>query len=357
MSYIFTREMRNNNISRIYSEREFLESNPDYQRNSDIWDESKKQLFIDSILNDYDIPKLYFYSLIPRSKTKGHENSKFEYSIIDGKQRLETIWGFIDGRFNLSKEFVYFADETVKAGSLSYDELGKKYPRLKNKFDSTNLPIIEVESDDFELIEDMFSRLNEAVPLNSAESRNAIGGPMASVIRDVANHQFFKNKVKFNNVRYKHREVAARLLFIEHYLHEKEQIFDTKKNLLDNFVKIYKKDKNLSPIPIKNGVNANLLLLNEIFLDKDPLLRAQSVIPIYYLVIRDLKNTILSGIMTREKIQQFVDAVIENKKTAVNDIGEADFDLLDYDRMSIQGTNDASSIKERTRILKEFLLK
>ena len=315
MSYIFTREMRNNNISRIYSEREFLESNPDYQRNSDIWDESKKQLFIDSILNDYDIPKLYFYTLSPKSKTKIIEDKKYEYSIIDGKQRLETIWGFIDGRFKLSKDFVYFADETIKAGELSYEELGKKYPRLKNKFDSTNLPIIEVESDDFELIEDMFSRLNEAVPLNSAESRNAIGGPMASVIREeVTNHQFFKSKVKFNNVRYKHREVAARLLFIEYYLLEKNQIFDTKKNLLDNFVKIYKKNKNLSPIPVKSGVNTNLMLLDEIFQDKDVLLRAQSVIPIYYLVIRELKNTIYAGTIRERKFKNLSMLLLQTKK-------------------------------------------
>ncbi|WP_321508157.1 DUF262 domain-containing protein [uncultured Methanoregula sp.] len=350
--------MKNNNITRIYSEREFLESDPVYQRDSDIWDEPKKQLFIDSILNDYDIPKLYFNShLSPRSNSKGQEKKGYEYSIIDGKQRLEAIWGFINGDFNLSKDFIYFVDESIKAGNLSYDELGKKYPRLRNKFDSTNLPIIEVESDESDLIEDMFSRLNEAVPLNSAENRNAIGGPMAAVIRDVAKHHFFKQKVYFKDIRYRHREVAARLLFIEYYLVGKNQIFDTKKPLLDNFVKIFKKSKSISTNPIKEGVISNLLVLNEIFTDKDILLKSQSVIPIYYLVARELRGTLFERNMTRDNLQKFINAVSKNKEIATTEIGNADFDLLDYNQMSIQGTNDASSIKERTRILKEFLLK
>ncbi len=63
-----------------------------------------------------------------------------------------------------------------------------------------------VETDDLDLIEEMFSRLNEAVPLNAAEKRNAFGGPMAKAIRDVAEHQFFNSLVAFSNRRYQHRE-------------------------------------------------------------------------------------------------------------------------------------------------------
>ena len=51
MSFLTTREIRNINVLRIYAEREELLIHPDYQRRGDIWDNTKKQLFIDSILN------------------------------------------------------------------------------------------------------------------------------------------------------------------------------------------------------------------------------------------------------------------------------------------------------------------
>lgn len=54
------------------------------------------------------------------------------------------------------------------------------------------LPIVCVntENDDLDLIEDMFSRLNEAVPLNADEKRDAIGGPMTKVIKYVSSNSF-----------------------------------------------------------------------------------------------------------------------------------------------------------------------
>ena len=41
---------------------------------------------------------------------------------------------------------------------------------------------------------------------------------------------------------------------------------------------------------------------------------------------------------------------------AESSILDVDFDLLEYDRLSQQGTNDASSIRERWRILAEKIL-
>ena len=61
---------------------------------------------------------------------------------------------------------------------MTYSDLGFKYPLLKARFDATSLSVISVRTEDIELIEDMFSRLNEAVPLNAPEKRNAFGGPL-----------------------------------------------------------------------------------------------------------------------------------------------------------------------------------
>mgnify|MGYP007102686097 CR=1 FL=1 len=38
-------------------------------------------------------------------------NDNYLYSVIDGRQRLETIWEFMDGKFSLADDFKYFKDE------------------------------------------------------------------------------------------------------------------------------------------------------------------------------------------------------------------------------------------------------
>src|SRR5258705_12023868 len=161
----------NSAILRLNSERQFINVEPPYQRRGDIWTLEKKQLLIDSILNDYDIPKLYFHTISRKQRVA--DGTEFDYAIIDGRQRLQTIWSFIDDEFPLAEEFVYLADETVSAGGMKYSEIASAYPRLKIRFDSFTLPIVCLETEDLDLIEDMFSRLNEAVPLSAAEKRHA----------------------------------------------------------------------------------------------------------------------------------------------------------------------------------------
>jgi|SRR5215469_11563789 len=45
----------------------------------------------------------------------------------------------------------------------------------------------------------------------------------------------------------------------------------------------------------------------------------------------------------------------KNRQAAERDIARANFEWLEFDRMSQQGTNDAASIRERVKILSSFL--
>ena len=238
MATIKTYPMQNSAILRLNAEKDEINTSPEYQREGDIWTKEKKQLLVDSILNDFDIPKLYFHTL--SSDQKKEQGSKFTYAIIDGRQRLEAIWGFVKGDFALADGFIYLEESKVKAGGMTYGDLAKHYPKLKIRFDSFNLPIVIIEAENMDLIEDMFSRLNEAVPLNAAEKRNAIGGDMATIIREVSSHAFFSKKVSFRNNRYQHLEVAAKLLFIEESIGDQNKIIDTKKPYLDDMVRRYR---------------------------------------------------------------------------------------------------------------------
>lgn len=349
MSYIETNQVQHATILRIYSDKDEIIVDPEYQRNGGVWTPEKKQLLIDSILNNYDIPKIYFHQFDRVEKQRLGKS----YAIIDGKQRIETIWAFLDGKFCLSDDFQYLDDTSLKLAGLSYDDLSKEYPKLKIKFDSFVLPIIGIQTDDLDLIEDMFSRLNEAVPLNSAEKRNAFGGDMVTEIRTLAKHSFFSKKVKFRNTRYQHQEVAARLLLVEVSNIEHGKLIDTKKVYLDSMAKKYKAGNLNTVNQTSKIVNHYLDIMTSCFVDSDHLLRSQGNIVVFYLMFKWAEEKKL--VLNRSVLLNFYNLIKTNRESAEKDYVNADFDLLEYDRLTQHGTNDVSNIKERLRIITDYL--
>lgn len=353
MSYVETASMKNSTIMLLYSERSEINMSPEYQRMGGVWTKDKRKLLIDSILNDYDLPKIYFHTL----SHDEFSTTGFRYAVIDGRQRLEAIWGFMDGEFTLSSEFEYQRDPSLNLSGLGYEDIAKRYPKIRVKFDSFVLPVVTVsiEDNDIDLIEDMFSRLNEAVPLNAAEKRNAIGGDVVRVIAEISNHEFFQKKVKFRNNRYQHREAAARFLLIEDSLAKNSQIVDTKKVYLDGLAKRYRQGHTDYVNDLRNTAVAVLDVMTEEFTSNDELLLAQGILVVYYLIFRSAINNKIATTLTRRKLLDFRQNLASNREAAIKNYEDASFDLLEFDRLNQQGTNDASSIKERVRILSDFL--
>jgi uncharacterized protein with ParB-like and HNH nuclease domain len=71
-----------------------------YQRKL-VWPFKSKVYLIDSILQGLPIPK--FFLQIKVNSTTG----KTIYDMVDGQQRLSTIFEFIQGRTSDGKEFIY----------------------------------------------------------------------------------------------------------------------------------------------------------------------------------------------------------------------------------------------------------
>ncbi len=77
-------------------QRGLLDLNPRYQRRS-VWSQEFKDYFIDTILLNYPAPAIFLYEEI--------EPSGFaKYSVVDGKQRLTTIFDFVENKFPVSSE-------------------------------------------------------------------------------------------------------------------------------------------------------------------------------------------------------------------------------------------------------------
>lgn len=353
MSYVETSILKNSTIMLLYSERSEINMSPEYQRMGGVWTTEKRRLLIDSILNDYDLPKIYFHALSPDEVSK----SGFRFAVIDGRQRLEAIWGFMDGEFTLASDFEYQRDVQLNLAGLSYEDIAKQHPKIRVKFDSFVLPVVTVsiEGNDIDLIEDMFSRLNEAVPLNAAEKRNAIGGDVVRAIADVSQHDFFTSRVKFRNNRYQHREAAARFLLIEDSLNTSGQIVDTKKVYLDALAKRYRAGHGPLVDALRSDVTGILNRMEAEFTAEDELLLAQGILVVYYLIFRSAIAHGEEAKVTRRRLLDFRQRLADNREAAIKNYEGASFDLLEFDRLNQQGTNDASSIKERVKILSEFL--
>jgi hypothetical protein len=341
--------LRNSSVWGLYRLKDKVEMNPVYQRESDIWNLDKRQLLIDTIVNQFDVPKLYLHKFTTPIERDGNS---YEYAVIDGKQRLTAIWGFIDGNFALAPDFSYLKSEETKeevaAGGLTYADLARKYPNVKTDFDSYALDVICIETAEPELIEDLFSRLNEAVPLSAPEKRNALPGPLPAAVRALARHPFFNTKLPFSNRRYRHYDLAAKMLLII----SGDEVADTKKAYLDYF---FLKSRRLGG-NVVDAYSATILEILDwmcaVFIDNDPLLRQIGMTVLYFYLFRRAHERGLKSLLNREAFVRFDESRRENRTLAETDIGRADYRLLEFDRFT-QSPNDAFAIAIRLRVIDE----
>lgn len=338
--------LRNSTVWQLYRMRDRVQLDPEYQRLGDIWTPDKRQLLIDTILNGFDVPKLYFHKFPTPLKKDG---KIYEYAIVDGKQRLETIWNFIDGKIALPDDFEFFQQPKIQASGMTYNELGQNFPELKADFDGFSLSVMCIETDEMEMIEEMFSRLNEAVPLTAAEKRNAFGGAMPPAIRKLAKEKFFVQSVPFPNKRYRHFDLATKFLLTE----QDGEIVDTKKIYLDEFVMQFAKDPHLSVSRLLKSAADTLDRMSGVFAENDPLLRQVGMVMLYYHLFRFAReNKWGVSRITRKQLLDFNKARESNRVAAEAGGRKVNFDLIEFERYA-QSPNDSYALKFRLRVLLE----
>ena len=133
-----------------------LELQPEFQR-LNVWDNKKSSRLIESVLMEVPIPVIYL-----------NEESVGYYSVIDGQQRLNAFFRFLENDLRLS-------------GLVFFQELnGKKYQdlpsNLQDKFENSTIRIIEIRQESEPDVKfEIFERLNTgSVQLNAQELRNCI---------------------------------------------------------------------------------------------------------------------------------------------------------------------------------------
>lgn len=138
--------------------RELLDLDPPYQRRS-VWNQDYKDYFIDTVLNGFPAPAIFIYQEItPEGVSK--------VSIVDGKQRLSTLFEFANNKFPV------YEDATIERFR------GKFFKDLdtqtKQNFWKYQFAIEYLPSSDEQVIRNIFDRINRNVSkLTPQELRHA----------------------------------------------------------------------------------------------------------------------------------------------------------------------------------------
>ena len=187
-------------------ENDEIELQPDYQRASDVWDETKKSRLIESILLGLPLPSFYFSEDVVSQKL----------SIVDGLQRICAI-----------RDFVLKKDNPLKLQNLQFllpfngktfsDLARSEIKRIKSLKITMNTLRKDTPGDVKYVI---FQRVNTAgVPLTPQEMRHALNqGPAAVFIKDLAEMPSFKEATNrsVKTKRMQDRDFANR--FVAFYL-------------------------------------------------------------------------------------------------------------------------------------------
>lgn len=255
-------------LSEIVKIREEIHLNPAWQRGP-VWSPSKQALLIDSILRGYDISMIYLRKIAP--------TASYNYEVVDGQQRLRSLWNFFDGEFALPPNF----DNVEK-----FDIGGKKYydlPRtLRDRITGFRVVVAFVEDAQEPEVSRLFSRMQMGVRLNPAELRNAIQTGLRHAIDGTARlHDFFKN-ARIPAARYKHQDYLAHAISI--CLHDATRDLKARQ-LMDDYTHIA--DSNVYA-PIMADTDKILVFLDDVNTHTSGRIRQKWIfVDLFYLIYQN----------------------------------------------------------------------
>lgn len=215
---------------------------PDAYQREFIWDDTKKSLFIESVLLGLPIPLMFF------SDT---EDGRCE--IIDGAQRTQTLEAFMNNDFKLIE-----LKKLKSINGFTYDDIPEYFMK---KFDKTNIRVVALSDETtLDIRQEIFTRINTSgVSANAIEVRRGrfMETPFMDFIRQCADDKLFAKLCPVSETlkkRYEGQELALRFFaylnnyknfkhrvdtFIDDYVEDnkdsfdKEQYYEEFKNMLE----------------------------------------------------------------------------------------------------------------------------
>lgn len=175
-------------LKKYFVRGSLLFDNP-IQRADSMWSLLQRSLLIHSMLAGYPIPPLYLL--------KKKEGTEIMYDALDGKQRLTSIFGFIEGDYAL-----HGGTPEVELDGTVYDLANMTFEELSEECKDTILgyrfSIFCLEDATDEEVEEIFKRLNNATPLSPIQKcRSVLGVELSAWAKEVCKRDFFQHAISF----------------------------------------------------------------------------------------------------------------------------------------------------------------
>lgn len=163
-------------ISNFYEQYQLnkYKLDPPYQRDFNVWDMDQKSFLLDTIFKNFPTPPIFLEQKIDA------DTGITNYDVIDGKQRLSTIIGFINNEVPLPKEFGKDVYGNEKLNGLCFEEIKKiakedqDVKTALSDFWAYSISVEYIENPDYKIVDSIFDRLNrEGSRLNAQELRKA----------------------------------------------------------------------------------------------------------------------------------------------------------------------------------------
>ncbi|RLA84514.1 MAG: DUF262 domain-containing protein [Epsilonproteobacteria bacterium] len=198
-------------------EEKILELAPDFQREF-VWTVKQKSELIESILMGIPLPMIYFF-----------EADNGVLQVVDGKQRLTSLFQFIDDKFPLSPSLSILLNHK----GLRYSELTPSERTKIARHQFVTQTIIPPTPDRIKF--DIFERVNrKGSTLNNQEMRNALyQGKASKLLEDLAINESFQIATNYGISPTRMRDRYMILRFISFYLYKQNLLKDKENNLVE----------------------------------------------------------------------------------------------------------------------------
>lgn len=137
-----------------------LDLDPPYQRRS-VWTAKDRRFFLDTIFRNFPSPAIFLHKVIS-------DTGAVKYYVVDGKQRLETIFLFSKGKLRIAQDY-----GDARLDHKRFSDIADDF-EMKARFWNYQLPVEMIDFQEAELVKDVFERLNRnSRKLTSQELRHA----------------------------------------------------------------------------------------------------------------------------------------------------------------------------------------
>lgn len=276
-----------------------LDLRPKYQRNY-IWKNDFKDKLIYSIIKSYPIGNI----IIRQLKEPNEKGAEME--IVDGQQRMTTIYEFVEGKYEIHSDFSRKIIESIQEfygdrTDLEFEKLKKKlnnkgkirlkysdFPAvIRGRFEGFNISVTKILEATDEEITEYFRFLQNQERLRAGEILNSLAdSKMEKYLLKIEDLKEFCNIIGFDNERKEFDKLFYNIIglfdrkvslgspdiIVKKYVTTVEKITDGKENLTNLLMQINKITEILKGRPIlvntkKRYVKFLMLLMGFNFVD------------------------------------------------------------------------------------------